>query len=208
MSDYQRIIDLGKAKFGMSTKFKNKSFFMKLLGGILFFNPKFMTNYVTTVGSTVYFPSEEWLKENEDMAATILAHEYVHILDSLDSGSTVFSYLYLLPQVLALLSLLSIFGSLLWLLCLLFLLPIPSPTRTYFEMRGYAMSDAVHKKMTGDFLSIDFLSKQFLTGAYYFMWPFKSSVLAMIEKNRNNIISGEFEKNSDYKEILSCFQSN
>ena len=32
---------------GIKTRYKGKSWFMKLLGLILFFNPKFMTKYIT-----------------------------------------------------------------------------------------------------------------------------------------------------------------
>ena len=44
------------ANMGVSIKYKDNSWFMKVLSKILFFNKKFMTRFTTTIGKTVYFP--------------------------------------------------------------------------------------------------------------------------------------------------------
>lgn len=205
MDAFDKIVSLGEKKYGLKIQYKDKSLLMKLIGKILFFNPRFMTNYVTTIGSTVYFPTSQSIDRDRTSAAAILAHELVHISDSKEVTSFVFSYTYLFPQVLALLSVLSFFSSNLWIFCLLFLLPLPSPMRTYWELRGYAMSDAVNFKLTKSFLPTEFITKQFLSGAYYFMWPFKEDIERRVLINRTLISSEKLSKKIDCDEILKCF---
>ena len=207
MDTYDKIVKYGQEKYGIEIKFKDESFFMKILSFTLFFNPRFKTNYITTIGKKIYFPSQQWLKENRDSASRVLAHEYVHVLDSIEAGSFIFSYSYLFPQVLATLSLCSLSGNLWWLLSLLFLLPIPAPMRCHYELRGYAMSDAVSYKVFGEFLPIDFIEKQFLTSAYYYMWPFKHDIHNRILANRDLIKKGALnQKIEKSSEILACFE--
>lgn len=206
MSKLEKITNLGKEKYGLQIKFKDESPLMKLLGAVMFFNPKFMTSYTTTIGSTVYFTKREWLKKNPDAAAHVLAHELVHIRDAKEVGSFVFSYTYLLPQCLALLALLAIFSSWWWLLCLGFLAPIPSPMRTYWELRGYAITDATYYKSTGQFTDIKRMARQFTTASYFFMWPFKADIEERILDNRALISAGELSLKIDYAdEIIACF---
>lgn len=203
---YDKLLKLGQEKYSIEVKFKDKSLLMKILGMILFFNPKFMKSYITTLGNTIYFPSETWLSENKDSAASVMAHELVHVIDSKEVGLVIFSYTYLFPQVLVLLSFFAIGGSNLWLLFLLFLLPIPSPIRTYWELRGYAMSDAIRYKITGEFLPYEFIEKQFLTSAYFWMWPFQKNLRIRIDRNRELISRGNLSLKIDAAdEILSCF---
>ena len=206
MSAFEKVSQLGKEKYGLQVGYKDESLFMKILGKILFFNPKFMTNYTTTIGKTVYFANRKWVQENEDSAAHVLAHELVHISDSEEAGSVLFSYTYLFPQILALLSLLAIWSSLWWLLCLAFLAPLPSPTRTYWELRGYAMTDATYYKSAGQFTDIDWMAGQFTTGAYLFMWPFANDIRDRIENNRELIKQGKLATKIDgANEIIACF---
>lgn len=207
MSAYENVVLLGQKKYGLSVKFKDQSYLMKILGFLLFFNPKFMTSYTTVLGNTVYFPSQAWLAERKDASARVLAHELVHISDYTSAGSFVFSVGYMFPQILSLLSVFSFFSSSWWLLSLLFLLPIPAPARTYYELRGYALTDAVSYKKTGKFVDIAWLKKQFTSSAYFFMWPFEVDLENRIEKNRELIKSGKLsEKISCADEIISCFE--
>ena len=206
MTAFEKVSELGKEKFGLQVKFKDESLFMKILGLILFFNPRFMTHYTTTIGSTVYFANRKWLEENQDSAAHVLAHELVHIGDAEEAGSLIFSYGYLFPQSFAVLSLFSIISSPWWLLSLLFLLPLPAPMRTYFEFRGYAMTDATYYKSSGQFTDIEWMSGQFTSGSYFFMWPFKGDVQSKILENRNLIKAGKLSTKIDFAdEIIACF---
>ena len=207
MSNYDRVSKFGKEHFALDVKFKDESLLMKVLGKALFFNPSFMTNYTTTLGSTVYFPTKKWVDENSEDAACILAHELIHVSDSQEIGMSLFAYSYLFPQVLSLLALLAIVSSNLWLLWLLCLAPLPAPFRTYWELRGYAITDAVLHKTRGTFTSSDFLAKQFTTGAYYFMWPFRNDIISRIEENRNMYVHGSLNQKMEVSEaILECFE--
>lgn len=206
MSTLEKVTKLGEEKYGLQVKFKDESPFMKLLGKILFFNPKFMTNYTTTIGNTVYFANRKWLEENQESAAHVLAHELVHIRDSNEAGSFIFSYTYLFPQCLALLSLLAIFSSWWWLLCLAFLAPLPSPFRAYWELRGYAITDATYYKSSGQFTDTAWMSGQFTSASYFFMWPFKEDIEWRILENRQLIVDGKLSSKIDFAdEIIACF---
>src|SRR6185503_4444918 len=158
---------------------------MWLMSKVLFFNKDFMTSYVTTIGSTVYFVSREKVEHDPVSAMNTLAHECVHLEDS-KRLSILFSMLYLCPQLLALLVMPALFLlGLYGLIFLLFLAPIPSPGRMYFERRGYAMTLFAYDyrlREIGlpheDRLALlhvrakHITSTYFKGAAYYFMWPF------------------------------------
>ena len=167
-------------------KFKDESYFMKVIGKILFFNKTFMTGYTTTIGKTVYFPSKEKFLAYPDRYLYTLAHEYVHISDYVNNPIK-FTLGYLFPQLLSLLSLLSVFAFinplfLLFLFSLIFLAPIPAPFRAKSEIRGYGMSIKIRiwdglwlKDEIKPIIKTRF-AKAFTTSAYYFMCPFKKLV--------------------------------
>lgn len=208
MDAFDKLVKYGEESFHLKISYKDQSTLMKILGVVLFFNKDFMGRYSTTIGSTVYFPSKKWVLENRNASAKILAHELVHIADSKSMWGFVFSYSYLFPQILASLALVSIFGSFLWLLFLIFLLPFPSPTRTFFELRGYAVSDFITFKQTRKFIPTDFLVSQFTTSKYYFMWPFKEDLLKRITNNRNLILTNRLSnKIKIVSSIENCFKN-
>jgi hypothetical protein len=182
-------------------KYKNKSLFMKFLGFLLFFNKSFMSDYTTTIGNTIYFPSEEFVIENEKSSIVILAHEVVHIAQSEKYGKFLFSLIYLFPQCLALFALGAIFAvfwlPMLWcLLFLIFIAPIPAPWRARFEFDGYSMSlfmndvilkhqrctpESIKRKLCQISIRMDY--NNFKGPNYWFMWPFG------LEKEFENIIN-------------------
>ena len=152
---------------------KDDSAFMKLLGGIMFFNPSFMTSFVTTIGPTTYAPAK-------DIAANrweVIAHEGVHARDSERMGSAAFKLLYLFPQCLASFAALALLAPLShwFLLALVFLVclaPLPAPGRVWAERRGYLMSgcmDALSGTKIHEAAYIDWMTDHFTTGQYYFM---------------------------------------
>jgi hypothetical protein len=173
-------------------KFKNESTFMKILGKILFFNKRFMTNFTTTIGNTIYFPNKDFVERNGTTATTILAHELVHIRDR--KKFKLYSLKYLFPQILAIFSILAIF-KLYFMFCLLFLAPLPAPWRTFFERRGYAMNIFFSREFgilrTTEESYAETLSKLFVTRAYYFMWWSKSAVVKGILKNLSELPKSE-----------------
>lgn len=183
----QQMLDALQAKIkervpSFKIKFKNESTFMKILGKLLFFNKGFMTNYITTIGTTVYWPSRERFEQYPLGSFLTLAHEYVHIMDY-KRHPVLFPLGYLFPQIKAILALLAILAvvSPWFLLALLFLLalaPWPAPHRKWAEMRGFGMSVKA-RAWLGWTISEDRMNRyveQFTTSAYYFMWPFAKCV--------------------------------
>jgi len=211
MGQFERFLSCLQEKMpDLKVKYKNTSTLMKVISYILFFNKNFMTSFTTTLGSTIYFPSEEYVKKNEMGAVLTLAHEYVHAKDAKSISGFLFSFLYLLPLSLAPLMLL--FGFVHWVLALvLFLLclvPLPAYFRKRFELRGYIMSLFVHnelfkerkasleaKRLTLVHLA-DRHNKNFTGANYYFMWPFgvKLELLKAIE----DILSEDILFNEPY----------
>ena len=181
---------------------KTTSFLMKVLSIILFFNRSFMTSYISVIYPRMYVPKLPWKENDHYSAILVLAHEWVHLSDRKRFG-LLFDIGYLFPQCLAFLSLLAPFLSVWWLLCLLFLLPIPSPTRAWLEFRGYSMTMACKWWLTGNEINYYWIERQFVGQWYYFMWPFKGIVRKMFEKQmekiKNDDLSPEQRK---VKEII------
>jgi len=169
-----------KVKIG----YKNQSTFMKIIGGLLFFNPLFMKSFITTIGSTIYYPSSAYVDAHPVSSLVVLLHELVHVHDEKKYTEVLFNLLYLMPQLLAILfiPLLFLVGWKFALLSLLFLAPIPAYFRMYFEKRAYIASLYVMNKLNAlhpDYkIDLDdrsnFFVQQFKNGSYYFMWPFSN----------------------------------
>lgn len=165
----------------LKIKYKDQSWFMKLLGFLLFFNKSFMKTYTTTIGSTVYFPSENSVKSRPISASVVLLHELVHVNDAKKLSKPLFGFLYLTPQIFALLCLPLFLVS--WKIALplfiLFLLPIPSYFRMKFEKKAYlislyainALGSRLNFKPLLSTQEESFLS-HFKDSSYYYMWPF------------------------------------
>lgn len=169
---YMLLLGYLEQNHGVRVRYKDSSRLMKLIGKILFFNKGFMTDYVTTIGRTVYFPNAE--AESWD----VLAHEAVHALDYARRPVR-FTLGYLMPQLLAVLAIgaLGAFVCTWALLALVFLLalaPFPSPWRLARERRGYRMTVAADclkwgekTVMADDY--IHWLSDIYTGSGYYFM---------------------------------------
>jgi hypothetical protein len=161
-------------------KYKNRSIWQKIIGKLCFFNRKYMIDYTSTYGSTVWYPSKEFVEKSYKRAFKILAHEYVHLLDN-KKHPIVFKMLYATPQIFALLSLFSILALffsnwfLLFLVALLFALPIPSIGRAQIEIRGYAMNIAINMWRYGSVTAetINSIADEFAGWSYYRMWDRK-----------------------------------
>jgi len=203
---YDRLLELGHKLYGVKIAFKNESKLMRFLSWVIFFNKGFMTSYITVIGKTVYFPSREWIDAHRDSAARTLCHEFVHISDEQNVGPIVFRLSYLFPQWVALFALTAFFVGPWALVFLLFLLPLPAPFRTFWELRGYAMTEAVLFSQYKQFSDDIHLAKQFAGSSYYFMWPFSKSLWVEIDKNREIIRRGNLRKKiADSDKILSAF---
>lgn len=196
---FQELVTASQKYFpDLRIKYKDQSFFMKALGKLLFFNKKFMTSYTTTIGSTVYFPSQSFIKTRPISAEVVLMHELVHVKDSKKYGRRLFSFLYLSPQILFFLCLPLLLLS--WkvaiLLMMISLLPLPSFFRMFFEKRAYMASlyvlNALGKKLDFDpklNSHCEDFSKQFKNSTYYFMWIF-SGIDKVFKNATRNIEDG------------------
>lgn len=204
---FKRVLVYGQNNFGIKIRFKNQSKLMKALSLFLFLNKNFMTQYTTTLGKTIYFPSEKWLEENRERASKVLCHELVHVADEDRIGSFVFRMTYLFPQWMSLFALCALFVGPWALAFLLFLAPLPAPFRAFWELRAYTVSDAVLYSQRQQFIDTKWLIKQFTSEKYYFMWPFQSSASKEIKENRKMIKAGILsEKIPSSSKILAAFQ--
>jgi hypothetical protein len=181
----------------LKIKYKNESLFMRILSFILFFNKDFSTKYVTTIGSTIYYPSKQFIEKNELSASIILMHEMIHIYDSKRLSGILFSFLYLFPQILALLSFLGFINPYFFLFAVC-LLPIPALFRSYFEYRAYSISIYASYHMSQKYnyiwsptIAINGYVNNFVNGNYYFMFPFKSYLIKLFYTKLNIIENGE-----------------
>jgi len=169
-------------------KYKNKSAWQRFIATILFFirGNRYMNEYTTTLGYTVWFPSEEWVKEDHWRAFKVLAHEYLHLLDR-KRYPRLFDLMYAFPLWLALpaVATFGVFYSKWFWFALIFLaaiLPWPSFPRANLEMRGYSMNIAINLWRHGSVKqeTRDWLTKIFTGSDYYFMWPFKKDIAEWI----------------------------
>lgn len=120
----------------------------------------FLTSFITTIGYTVYIPTA-WPMYSSAEQMVILRHERVHMRQRRKYSMPVFSFLYLfvLPGGLAYF-------------------------RKKFEMEAYEESIRAANEYGFDITADvyrDRMIHHFTTGEYFWMWPFKSSVLAWFE---------------------------
>ena len=175
--------------FSLTVMPKSSSNLMKAIGWLFKvtkISPEFMTRYITTIGNVAYFPDEMLVNINEESMLRVIVHESVHLFDSKRLSGPLFKFLFLFPQSLATLSLLSFlaFWKIGFIWCLLFLLclaPIPAPFRYWFELRAYRTQILFSRKddkLTDDQMMpvYESIEKQLCTNLYYWTWPFPSVV--------------------------------
>jgi hypothetical protein len=180
-------------------RYKNTSLFMRILGKLMFFNKSFMTNYITTIGKTIYFPSNKWLEANYDSALVVAMHEFIHIWDSEESWQKnklpTFAITYLAPQILGIFSLASFLAFvdmrfLFALVFVVFLFPWPSPWRTKWEVNGYAMNMVYHSFCQGAGYNAregaEIAAEQFTSSNYYWMSRDKDAVINQLLETHAN----------------------
>ena len=167
----------------LEVKYKDESLLMKFISHILFFNKSFMTNFTTTIGSTIYFPSRKFVDLRPLSSTATLLHELVHVSDGKKLNKVLFSFLYLFP-----LSLIVVFLPLMLLSWKIFLpllilscLPVPAYFRMLFEKRAYLVSLYVLQQLslkkafeTNLDKACESYLENFKDSSYYFMWPFKN----------------------------------
>jgi hypothetical protein len=172
---------------------KDKSLFMRILSKLIFFNKKFMTKFITTIGETIYL-STGFNDLPETSRVITLLHEYVHINQK--RKDKLFSLKYLFPQSLIILS----FAAFLcppMALFMLFLLPIPAYFRMKYEAEAYGLSLFLFKKSGIYHMDFEFehCIKQFTGPNYYFMWPFEDFIRKEILYSWHRIEDGNPTEN-------------
>ena len=192
MQKFEQLAEAFRQFIPFKIRYKNESKFMKGLFLLLKpFCPTFQTNFTTVIGSTIYFPSREFVQNAPHSAMRILSHEVVHLLDQQKFSKPVFMLSYLFPQLLALgvFSFPFIDWWSLWFL--IFLLPLPAPFRFYFEARGYAMNVLTASESHKETVLL-FSKQQFSSWNYYKMFPFQKTT----EKSIRNWVK-KAEKGQD-----------
>ena len=181
MSEWDKTVKYIESKVeGFEVKAKDGVWHQLLIDKILFFMP-FMKFW-----SALY--PKVWKPADRAEDYTVLQHEAVHLIDAQTFygllpawpilkwfNVLLFAICYGAPQLLALLALHVFVSSSWWLLCLLFLLPIPSPGRMLAEMRAYRRSRELGR-------SVDSMVDAFVSSSYYYMWPFEEHVRKMLMK--------------------------
>lgn len=189
---FNELVAKAKTYFpNLQIKYKNQDTLMKVLGTLMFFNPGFKTSFVTTIGETIYFPSEEYITKSS--AAEVFIHECTHIYDEKKDGSIKFKLGYLFPQILALPILLLLF-VLTWKivvpLAIACLLPWPAPFRAASERHAYFVSMRVGYELhnVDPEISGPHYAKNFKNSSYYWMMPFGED--ARFAQEAKNIKAG------------------
>lgn len=182
------ISEVGSKYADIHIKDKSTSTMMRVVGKLLgLFNPKF-DQYITTVGTTIYVP-KGFMDKNPARALEIIVHETRHVKDY-KANPVLFVLGYGAPQIFSLLAIplvitLLVCGlglwSLLGLLPLVLLAPIPSYGRYKSELVAYRTS-LVFGKYVYDFSDIDmdltrvWIVDQLSEKWYYWAWPFPNQI--------------------------------
>lgn len=173
----QLIQELTEELPGFEIRYKNESRLQKIIGYILFFNRRYMTNYTTTIGKKVYFPSREWAANNHpNTIYRILSHEAVHVRDYCRFWLLfAFSYLLLLPTVFTF--------------------------RAFWEFRAYKENIRQllisHGSVAESYL--DSVVRQFTTSAYLWMCPFPRFVRKTLNRYRAQLQTELLEETKNGK---------
>jgi hypothetical protein len=191
-AEYRKLCE---ERWGVKVVEKSESKLMKAIAAVLFFNKGFLDHYITTIGTTIYWPKAGQISGRDFQT---LFHEAQHAYDYKKLPPW-FILSYLSPQILtifALMSLLALAGNLMWLLSLLWLVmlaPLPSVMRTYWEMRGYSCGIAAQVWLQGAFSDRykEAYKKSFTSAAYYFMWPFSRSMDRKLARAEQRIRANE-----------------
>lgn len=153
---------------------KRESWFMRVLYVLLNIitlgnNKKFMTNFATTIGTTVYTP-DTWDHWDGEDKLSLLTHERVHMQQAQRYTFIGFAFLYLLvffPVGLAY-------------------------YRCKFEQEAYAATMAADADTYGFQILLredykEHIAAYFVSGTYGWMWPFRGQIEAWYDETRRKI---------------------
>jgi hypothetical protein len=196
-------------------RFKNRNRKQKILGALMFWNRRYMTDYISTFYPYVYWTAEKEYRSSPLRSFKVLAHEYVHLLDH-KRHPFWFGFSYLLPHLIALLSVVAVvaaFHSPWWLCALASFIaaaPLPSPWRRNWEMRGYTMSMAINAWKHGNVnpSTVEWIVEQFTGWSYYRMWPYEKGMRKRLQTALTRIHSGDVLLTSEaFKQVKDIVDS-
>lgn len=217
------LTELQKTNPSFNLKYKDQSLLMKIISCILFFNKGFMTNFITTIGNTVYFTSQSDVEKNDIGSSIVLSHEFVHSMDA--KKNIFFKFLYLIPQILTPIFIIlffilpSVFNFISLGFGIICLLPLPAPWRTKYELRGYQMSLFAESEMAkeANYSADDYdylltsCAKTFndnFTGAFYY-WMDRSGVMSEFNETITRIKTDDIVKDdSNYSIVREALKNS
>lgn len=181
---FQDLVCAAKKYFpDLKIKYKNESWIMRFISKLLISDNGFMTQYTTTIGDTIYFPSQKFIKCHPISSSVVLLHDLVHLHDQKRVGKIPFTLSYLFPQILVPICLL-LFMIVNWKLMLpltiLCCLPIPAFFRMHWEKRAYLSSfyvlQSLGKRMRFNphLETRENIFLQYLYNGDYYMFPIHS----------------------------------
>jgi hypothetical protein len=198
---------------------KKDSWVHRFIGGLLKglgINKTYMTQYWTTLAATTAYPIEDKLGEHYN-SWSVLPHEGNHAGQAKRWTSFFFGLFYLLgTPVMAVLGalvalplfLVAIWTALPWWAGLIALgagglLSSPVPFggwRAGWEFDAYGLSVAVRYWTRGAVTDayLEHQAKNFTTGAYFFMWPYKGSTMKKLRVYRTMAEQGKFFEHKRY----------
>jgi hypothetical protein len=148
---------------------KSDSKFMKLLGTLLTIitfgsNRSFMTDFITTIGRTVYVPPA-WDSDPPSSKMSILRHERVHMRQSVRYGRVLYTFLYLFP----------------------FFPMFFAYWRAKMEMEAYAESAKADAEFQGTFkiqdpAYRDWMISHFTGPSYGWMWIYRPTIEKWVDE--------------------------
>lgn len=194
---------------GVKFRLKDELWWMRFVGMVM---PDFNRFVVTTVGDTIYLPRDFTKGRGKTDVIATLAHEYVHVKDG--RKSKFFLPTYVMPQALGALGFLALLSFLFpvmkWFtLAFLFFLPLPSPFRLHWELRGYTMSMAAEIWMKGRLAPDTYDSiLKVLRGTTYWMYVPKSVLAKMLARQLRKVESGDILADSLFAEVQMFLVEN
>lgn len=153
---------------------KSESWMMKVIAAFLFVcsfgKTKFLQQFTTTIGHTIYLPVE-WSMYSPTAQCGVLRHERVHMRQQKRMGRFVFSFLYLIPYF-------PVFFA---------------RGRCMLEMEAYEESMRALHEYGGDIQNAVYkerMVQNFIGPAYLWMWPFRGSVEKWFDMACSSILGG------------------
>ena len=150
--------------------------FIKLFVSIVrFFSPsfkeKFNHHFANGFGKFLILPNREWLDWTNPKYYEVVRHEFVHMVDYKNNP--------------------------VWFILTYILLPLPTlfSGRAYWEMRAFTQNMIVEYERKGGIKDrkLEWITKYFTSGTYFWMFPFKCLVKKKLKDIRKKIESGEIQ---------------